>query len=71
VSIGGASPALARRLREELKTRFGPEYEELVQVLAELRPEFMAYFDPGQPRLEAGLRLGDADLAGVRRRQGN
>jgi precorrin-2 dehydrogenase/sirohydrochlorin ferrochelatase len=33
VSTNGASPALARRIREELERRFGPEYGELLQRL--------------------------------------
>ena len=37
VSTGGASPALARRLRERLEADFGPEYGELVAMLGELR----------------------------------
>ncbi len=37
VSTGGASPALARRIREELEERFGPEYELLIDLLAAAR----------------------------------
>jgi precorrin-2 dehydrogenase/sirohydrochlorin ferrochelatase len=62
VSTGGASPALARRLREKLEAQFGPEYEQLVGLLAELRPEIMGQCAPGRPRLDAALRLVDADL---------
>lgn len=62
VSTGGASPALARRLREQLEAQFGPEYEQLVDLLAELRPEIMARYEPGKPRLDAALRLVDAGL---------
>lgn len=70
VSTGGASPALARRLREELEVRFGPEYEELVEILAALRPEIMGHFAPGRPRLDAALNLIDANLPAVLRKQG-
>lgn len=62
VSTGGASPALARRLRERLEFQFGPEYEQLVDLLAELRPEIMGRVPPGKPRLDAALRLVDANL---------
>ena len=36
-ATGGRSPALARRLREELDERFGPEWEEAVRLLGEVR----------------------------------
>ena len=37
VSTGGASPALARRIREELEGQFGREYELIVELLARAR----------------------------------
>jgi precorrin-2 dehydrogenase/sirohydrochlorin ferrochelatase len=37
VSTGGASPALARRIRRELEEHFGPEYAEMTRLLRELR----------------------------------
>jgi siroheme synthase-like protein len=37
VSTGGNSPALARRLRETLEERIGPEYSELNDLLGSLR----------------------------------
>jgi len=38
ISTGGKSPALARRIREELDSQYGPEYATLVDLLGELRP---------------------------------
>ncbi len=70
VSTGGASPALARRVREALELQFGPEYVELVNLLAELRPAIMARFPPGEARLEAALRLVDAGLPALIRERG-
>jgi precorrin-2 dehydrogenase/sirohydrochlorin ferrochelatase len=70
IQTGGASPALARRLRERLEVVFGPEYGVLARLLAELRPELMARFAPGQPRLAAALRLVDSDVLEVIRRDG-
>jgi siroheme synthase-like protein len=42
ISTGGASPVLARRLREALERAYGEEYGELVELLADLR----ATWDP-------------------------
>jgi precorrin-2 dehydrogenase/sirohydrochlorin ferrochelatase len=39
ISTGGASPALARRLREELEERFGPEWEEIAALVGAVRTE--------------------------------
>ena len=38
VSTDGASPALARRVRERLEDCFGPEYASLTRLLRRLRP---------------------------------
>jgi siroheme synthase-like protein len=37
IGTGGASPALARRLREELGERFGEHWAEIVSILREVR----------------------------------
>jgi precorrin-2 dehydrogenase/sirohydrochlorin ferrochelatase len=42
ISTGGKSPALAKRLREELSLRFGPEWEEVMRLLGEVRAETMS-----------------------------
>jgi precorrin-2 dehydrogenase/sirohydrochlorin ferrochelatase len=39
ISTGGASPTLARRIREGLEGQFGEEYADFVDVLAEVRRE--------------------------------
>ncbi len=70
ISTGGASPALARRLREWLETLISPEYAGLVELLAELRPDLVSGYDPGEARLEAALRLVDSELLEVIRREG-
>lgn len=62
VTTGGASPALARRLRERLEALVGPEYADLAALLADLRPELQSRFAAGEPRLAAALRLVDSDL---------
>ena len=42
ISTAGKSPALARKLRQELEKRFGPEYRILVDILGAIRPEILA-----------------------------
>ncbi len=39
VSTNGKSPALARKIREDLSKVYGKEYAELVDILAEVRPK--------------------------------
>src|SRR5919198_991512 len=39
ISTGGRSPALARRLREELEARFGDEWAAVLDLLAEVRAD--------------------------------
>ncbi|SMD10530.1 precorrin-2 dehydrogenase/sirohydrochlorin ferrochelatase family protein [Sporomusa malonica] len=39
VSTGGGSPALARRLKEDIAARYGPEYGQYLALIAKLRPE--------------------------------
>ena len=42
VSTGGASPALARRVRRELEEHFGPEYEPYLKLLQAVRERLLA-----------------------------
>ena len=65
VSTGGTSPALARRLREQLETLIGPEYGELASLLAELRPELQSRYANDSERQQAAFRLVDSDLARI------
>lgn len=53
VSTGGASPVLARRLREELEGQFGPEYGPYLELLGRLRWELQARVAERDKRAEA------------------
>ena len=74
ISTGGASPALAKRLRRELERAVGPEYEELAELLGSVRERVLReVMDPDRRRaifdqLAGGdlldlLRRGDRDAA--------
>jgi precorrin-2 dehydrogenase/sirohydrochlorin ferrochelatase len=41
ISTGGSSPSLAKRLREEMESAFGPEYEAWLRVLARKRQKIL------------------------------
>jgi len=62
ISTGGASPTLARQIREELEARFGPEYESIVDFLATARRWLRSHQNDDGTR---GLQLAalvDSDL---------
>jgi uroporphyrin-III C-methyltransferase/precorrin-2 dehydrogenase/sirohydrochlorin ferrochelatase len=71
VTTGGASPALARHLRERLENLLAPEYGELADLLARVRRDLRqrgvrATPDQWQQAIEialAGLRAGGPDAA--------
>ena len=70
VSTGGGSPALARRLREQLEDIIVPEYGMLTELLAELRSELITSFSPGKARQQAALRVVDSDILHIIQTQG-
>ena len=42
ISTSGASPALARVIRQDLEERYGPEYEIMTRLLARIRADMLA-----------------------------
>ena len=65
ISTGGASPGLARRLREMVEGLVGEEYGHLAELMGELRDEAMACL-PGQAdRAAAWLALLDSEVLGL------
>ena len=52
VGTAGASPALARRIREQLETEFGEAYGPFVELLGQLRAEVVAA-EPDETRRRA------------------
>ncbi len=62
ISTGGASPALARRLREELEARVGPEYGLAAAILAKVRPLVREAEHDAAARSRTFARLVDGPL---------
>ncbi len=62
VSTSGRSPALAKQVREELESRFGPEYGELADLLGELREEVKAKYPDECDRRQAFSRILSSDV---------
>ncbi len=62
VSTGGTSPALSRRIREQLEELYGPEYASLTRVLGELRKEVLRLGRSSDDNKELFLKVVDSDL---------
>ncbi len=62
VTTGGSSPALARRIREDLEKRFGPEYGELTKVLGELRKLVLSAGGPSNENRKLFMEIVDSEL---------
>jgi precorrin-2 dehydrogenase/sirohydrochlorin ferrochelatase len=57
VTTGGASPTLARRVRQDLERSYGPEWGPLTALLGELRPRLVAHRPAAGERRAAVDRL--------------
>ncbi len=62
VSTGGKSPALARRLREELAGRYGPEYGEYLELVAKVRDELKTRLATSRDRESFWRETIDSDI---------
>lgn len=62
VSTSGKSPALARRIREQVESYFGPEYALLADLLGELRDEVKGRYSDSNERHQAFVRVLDSDV---------
>jgi len=61
VATGGRSPALARRLRIELSRQFGPEWEELLDIVGTVRGETLGALPDLAERSRRWQRALDTD----------
>ncbi|MCX7817412.1 MAG: bifunctional precorrin-2 dehydrogenase/sirohydrochlorin ferrochelatase [Syntrophales bacterium] len=62
ISTGGRSPALARRIREELETTFGEEYAVLSEILGRLRVRVKSQKDEAKANRDVFYRLLETDI---------
>jgi precorrin-2 dehydrogenase / sirohydrochlorin ferrochelatase len=70
VSTGGKSPALARKIREELERTYGPEYAVLLGILGELRGRVIAAgCSPAENRDAFAAVVGSEILEDIRQKE--
>ncbi len=62
VSTGGCSPALSRRIREELESMYGPEYAVMTGILGDLRRQIVTEGASSAENREFFFRLVDSEL---------
>ena len=62
VSTGGKSPALARRLREKMEEKYGPEYGILLDIMGNLRRKIIARGDTSAENKRIFESVLDSDI---------
>jgi len=70
ISTSGASPALARRIRERLEAEFGPEYEAYVKWLDDLRSEIRGRVHSPEKRRRILIEIAGEEVERILRTQG-
>ncbi len=62
ISTSGKAPALAVRLKEDLRQRFGPHYARFLELSGRLRAPLKARYPEFETRRELWYRLVDSDV---------
>jgi siroheme synthase-like protein len=70
IGTGGRSPAAARKIREELEGRFGPEWSEVLEIVGRVRAETAATLPDLGERAKRWRRALDLDEAATLVRSG-
>ncbi|MEP9411020.1 MAG: bifunctional precorrin-2 dehydrogenase/sirohydrochlorin ferrochelatase [Candidatus Brocadia sp.] len=70
ISTGGASPALARNIREFLEKEFGDEYGEFTKLLSEMRRKVLSEVKEESVRRDILQRIAGFDMLEVVKKRG-
>jgi precorrin-2 dehydrogenase/sirohydrochlorin ferrochelatase len=70
ISTGGASPALAKRIRKELERQYGEEYADLLLLMREYRPLVIREVADPQRRQKVFEKLANARIEKIYRQEG-
>lgn len=70
ISTGGASPALAKSIREELEVVFGPEYGEYINLLTKMRNVALSEIKDDAKRRKILQRLAEKDILEIVKTKG-
>lgn len=70
ISTGGASPAVAKKIRKELETIFGVEYEKYLDLLTKMRSIAMSDIKDSAKRRKVLRRLAEKDILDIVKNKG-
>jgi len=70
ISTGGASPALARNIRENLEKQFGDEYGEFAKLLSETRRKILSEISNESIRRDILQRIAGLDMLEIIKQKG-
>lgn len=70
ISTGGASPALARNIRENLERHFGEEYNEFTKLLSEMRRKMLSEVKDESIRRDILQRIAGLDILEIIKQKG-
>lgn len=70
ISTGGASPALARNIREFLEKQFGDEYGEFTKLLSEMRRKILSEVKEESIRRDILQRIAGLDMLELVKKKG-
>jgi len=62
ISTAGKSPALAKKIRKEMDSMFGPEYDSLIELLGLLRIKLLSQGEPSSKNKIIFQKLVDSNL---------
>lgn len=70
ISTGGASPALARNIREYLEGQFGEEFDEFTKLLSEMRKKMLLEVKDDSIRRDILQRIAGFDILEIIKQKG-